>query len=275
VLPNGASEREFLVPPDPGFRERYGIPEKAFVVLTVGSLSGLKGHRELTEAFWRARFQDNKPALLMLNGNAPEQRALRGGGLLNVMRGKLKALLLELGLDKLLKVLGYKLEPTLDSLIARINSAAPAKRAVLVNLPRPELVQAYLNSDLFVLASNIEYSPLVLYEAAAAGLPFLSVPVGNAEEIARWTGAGEICPAPRDPLGYTRPDPAALGRHIESLAERADDRRSYGEAGKRSWRDQFTWQKIADRYEEVFVRLLEEKARHAATDARATAGQQV
>ena len=275
VLPNGASEREFLVPRDPGFRERYGIPENAFVVLTVGSLSGLKGHRELTEAFWQARFQDNKPALLMLNGNAPEQRALRGGGLLNVIRGKVKALLLDLGLDKLLKVLGYKLEPTLDSLIARINNAAPVKRAVLVDLPRPELVQAYLNSDLFVLASNVEYSPLVLYEAAAAGLPFLSVPVGNAEEIARWTGAGEICLAPRDSLGYTRPDPVALARHIESLAERADDRRSYGEAGKRSWREQFTWQRITDRYEEVFVRLLEEKARHAATDARAAGGQQV
>jgi glycosyltransferase involved in cell wall biosynthesis len=274
VLPNGASEREFLVSRDPGFRKRYDIPEKAFVVLTVGNLSGLKGHRELAEAFRQVRFQDGKPAILMLNGNKPERRTLRGYGPLQHLRRKVKALLLELGLDGLLKVTGYKLEPSLDSLIAQINRAAPAKRAMLVDLPRPEVVQAYLNSDLFVFASNIEYSPLVLFESAAAGLPFISVPVGNAEEIARWTGAGEICPAPRDALGYTRPDPAALAKHIESLAVRADDRRSYGEAGKRNWREQFTWQKIADRYEEVFIRLLEEKAGHAATDARATAGQQ-
>src|SRR5207247_4945193 len=131
--------------------------------------------------------------------------------------------------------------PSLDSLIAHINRAAPAKRAVLVNLPRPELVQAYLNSDLFVLASNVEYSPLVLYEAAAAGLPFLSVPVGNAEEIARWTGAGDVCSASRDSLGYTRPAPVALARHIESLAVRADDRRPHGEAGRRRWAGQVTW----------------------------------
>jgi glycosyltransferase involved in cell wall biosynthesis len=145
----------------------------------------------------------------------------------------------------------------------------------LVDLQRPELIQAYLNSDLFVLASNIEYSPLVLFEAAAAGLPFLSVPVGNAEEIARWTGAGEICPAPRDALGYTRVEPAVLARCMENLAARPEDRKACAEAGRRNWREQFTWQRIAARYEELFVRLLEEKEGHAAMDARAVAGRQV
>jgi glycosyltransferase involved in cell wall biosynthesis len=272
VLPNGASEREFMVPPDPGFRRRHGIPKEAFVVLTVGSLSGLKGHRELAEAFLRAQLGNDRPAALLLNGNVPERRVSRGDSPVCMLRRKIKELLLTAGLGGLLRAMGYRTEVTLESLIARINRAAPAKRAVVVDLPRSELVQAYLNSDLFVFASNIEYSPLVLFEAAAAGLPFLSVPVGNAEEIARWTGAGEICPAPRDPLGFTRPDPLTLAKHIESLAQRAEDRRSYGEAGKRNWREKFTWQKITDRYEEVFARLLEEKATHAETDARAPAG---
>lgn len=271
VLPNGADEREFLVPADRSFRSRHGIPENAFVLLTVGSLKGLKGHRELAEAFALAQFPGDKPAVLILNGNNP----YTSGGLRRFLSWLLRRVLLRAGLGGLLKALGYKVEPPLQDLVARINRATPVKRAMLVSLPRPELVQAYLNSDLFVFASNVEYSPLVLYEAAAAGLPFLSVPVGNADEIARWTGAGEICPAPRDSLGYTRPDPSTLARHIESLAVRAQDRRSYGEAGKRNWREQFTWQKITDRYEDVFVRLLEERARHAATDARAVAGQQV
>jgi len=257
VLPNGASEREFLVPRDSGFRRRHDIPENAFVVLTVGNLSGLKGHRELAEAFCKASFRSDVPAVLILNGNVPDQRGVRHGPA-SILKTKLKVLLLQAGLRGLLNLMGYKAEPSLDFWMARINRAAPAKRAILVNLPRRELVQAYFNSDLFVLASNIEYSPLVLFEAAAAGLPFLSVPVGNAEEIARWTGAGEICPAPCDPLGYTRPDPSALAEHIESLALRESDRRSYGEAGRRNWREQFTWQKITDRYEELFFRILEE-----------------
>ena len=258
VVPNGASEREFLVPRDPGFRRRYGIPENAFVVLTVGNLSGLKGHRELAEAFCKARFRSDVPAVLILNGNVPGQHAVRRGPV-SILKTKLKDLLLQAGLVGPLKLMGYSVESSLDFWIARINRAAPVKRALLVNLPRQELVQAYFNSDLFVLASNIEYSPLVLFEAAAAGLPFLSVPVGNAEEIARWTGAGEICPAPSDSVGYTRPDPTVLAKHIESLALRGDDRRAYGEAGTRNWLERFTWQKIADRYEELFLRVLKEK----------------
>jgi glycosyltransferase involved in cell wall biosynthesis len=271
ILPNGASEREFDVAPDPGFRRRHGIPDEAFLVLTVGNLSGLKGHRELAEAFELARLPSDRPAVLILNGNnSPVSRGVRG-----FLSRVLRPLLLRAGLGGALKALGFSAAPPLKDLVARINRTAPAKRALLVDLPRAELVQAYLNSDLFVLASNVEYSPLVLFEAAAAGLPFLSVPVGNAEEIARWTGAGEICPAPRDALGYTRVEPATLARHIESLAARAQDRKAYAEAGRRNWREQFTWQRIAARYEEVFVRLLEEKKGHAATDARAVAGQQV
>jgi glycosyltransferase involved in cell wall biosynthesis len=290
ILPNGASEREFLVPADPGFRQRHGIPDDAFVALTVGSLTGEKGHRELAEAFALVRMVD-KAAVLILNGDKQRPGRLRdrltrflgnvaavykSEGALRVVKWFLRPLLLRARLGWLLKALGYRQdEPSLNALIAHINLRAPAMRAMLVNLPRPELLQAYLNSDLFVFASNVEYSPLVLYEAAAAGLPFLSVPVGNAEEIARLTGGGEICPAPRDARGYTRPDPATLARHMESLAVREQDRRAYGEAGRRNWREQFTWQRIALRYEDVFVRLLEEKARHVATDARPVAGQQV
>jgi glycosyltransferase involved in cell wall biosynthesis len=77
-------------------------------------------------------------------------------------------------------------------------------------------------ADLFVFASIVEYSPLVLFEAAAAGTPFLSVPVGNAEEIARWTGGGMICPAARDERGYVRVDPSLLAREMGRCMENPD-----------------------------------------------------
>ena len=52
--------------------------------------------------------------------------------------------------------------------MGRINSrGGDRRRAVVIDLPRAELIQAYLNSNLFVFASKVEYSPLVLYEAAA------------------------------------------------------------------------------------------------------------
>jgi glycosyltransferase involved in cell wall biosynthesis len=108
-------------------------------------------------------------------------------------------------------------------------------------------------ADLFIFASNIEYSPLVLYEAAAAGTPFLTVPVGNSAEIARWTGAGVVCPAPKDERGYTRADPEVLAAAIAELAQDAARLRTLGETGRRRWLANFTWQVIAARYEAILA----------------------
>jgi glycosyltransferase involved in cell wall biosynthesis len=129
---------------------------------------------------------------------------------------------------------------------------------MIVDLQRAELVQAYFNSDLFVFASNIEYSPLVLFEAAAAGLPFLTVPVGNSVEIAEWTGGGVVCPAPQDERGYTRVDPAVLADHISRLAASPGLLVSLSREGHRNWSDRFTWDVVCDRYEALFTRLIEQ-----------------
>lgn len=271
IIPNGASKREFLTDADPAFRRRHGIGASDFVVLTVGSLNELKGHRELAEAFARTELSAER-AVLILNGNPPPRtswhRAMRdfprrlagfyrSGGPVRVIKWLLRPLLVGVGLGRLLELLGYK--PTVRALVARINRMAPAKRAMLVDFQRSELVQAYLNANLFVFASRIEYSPLVLFEAAAAGLPFLSVPAGNAEEIAQWTGGGRICPAQRDERGYTRVDPDVLAKHIQALAAHPDELKMMGEEGKRSWLARFTWEKIAGQYEALFERVVAEK----------------
>ncbi|MBI2781897.1 MAG: glycosyltransferase family 4 protein [Chloroflexi bacterium] len=251
IVPNGASEREFGVPRDPGFRRRIGIDEAAFVILTVGTLTGgMKGHRELARAFELADFGD-RPSVLILNGNvyaaprAPIRRTL-----LKSMRGYARRLLrrrraVSAGAD------------SLDAIVAQINKGATRKRAVIVDLNRDNLVQAYMNSDLFAFASNIEYSPLVLYEAAAAGLPFLTVPVGNAAEIAEWTGGGLVCPAPVDDRGYTRVDPVVLADHLGRLAADGPRLQALGQAGHNAWLQRFTWETIAGQYESIFRDVVE------------------
>jgi glycosyltransferase involved in cell wall biosynthesis len=277
VLSNGASEREFGVAPDSGFRVRHGIPDDAFVVLTVGTFTGgLKGHRELALAFETASF-GARAAVLILNGNAVSAgSALELSGrtstplvrrLRRIPRGAWRRLRQVSGR---FRRLGHP-EPTdrapsIREIVQRINSIGPGKRAMIVDLPRPELVQAYFNSDLFVFASNVEYSPLVLFEAAAAGLPFLTVPVGNAAEIAEWTGAGVVCPAPQDDLGYTRVEPAVLAEHITRLAGNPARLKSLGRAGSRAWSERYTWATIANQYEDVFKRvIMEHEAARAAT----------
>ena len=257
IVPNGASEREFNVPKDPAFRSRLGIDEEAFVILTVGRPGVLKGHWELADAFALAGF-DRRPAVLILNGTVTRRPA----------DGKMRALLKKSILYSRIRAGRVKRfvlrmpprpkdprEPIAD-VVARINLAAPAKLAMTTDLPRAELVQAYLNSDLFVFASHVEYSPLVLYEAAAAGLPFLTVPVGNSPEIAAWTGGGVVCPAPQDERGYTQVDPAVLAENMTRLAADPELLAALGRAGRQAWSERFTWDKIADQYEAIFVDLV-------------------
>ena len=95
----------------------------------------------------------------------------------------------------------------------------------------------------------------MLYESAAAGLPFLSVPVGNAAEIAQWTGAGVICPAPLDSRGYTQVDPGVLAEHLGLLAADRAKLAALGATGRRNWAEKYTWETITDRYEALFAEL--------------------
>jgi glycosyltransferase involved in cell wall biosynthesis len=125
------------------------------------------------------------------------------------------------------------------------------KRILRLNLPREDVVSAFLDADLFVFASRVEYSPLVLFEAAAAGTPFLTVPVGNSGEIVRWTGGGWVCPAEVDDVGYTRVSSSVLAREMEKAVRSPELLRQLGKAGKQAWLDRFTWAKIAKSYERV------------------------
>jgi glycosyltransferase involved in cell wall biosynthesis len=120
-----------------------------------------------------------------------------------------------------------------------------------LDLPRDDVVSAFLEADLFVFASKVEYSPLVLFESAAAGTPFLTVPVGNSREIVNWTGGGWLCPADVDERGYTKVSPAVLAQEMEKAVRSPEYLRKLGDAGRRAWQDRFTWARIAQSYEQV------------------------
>jgi glycosyltransferase involved in cell wall biosynthesis len=255
VIPNGASEEMFNVPADPAFRARHGIPEQSFLFLTVGSFTGLKGHLELAKAFQRLRVPEGQHATLILNGNEVQVLESSIGG----MWGKLMGLVRTHGLRHASRRIWQRVFGAADSpkrIAEEINRAQPNKRVLIADFPRRELTQAFMAADLFVFASNIEYSPLVLYECAAAGTPFLTVDVGNAVEIAQWTGAGVVCPSHVDKRGYTRVDEGALAREMEKLMGQPEKLAELGATGKRNWLERLTWSKIAIEYERLFLSLL-------------------
>jgi glycosyltransferase involved in cell wall biosynthesis len=266
VIPNGAAAEEFSVDLDPEFRSSIGADQETQVLLTVGSATGLKGHLELARAFALADF-GGREALLIINGNQPHTGGHRSSyyrrfaelvrtyGPVYAFRHSVKMLLLALGWR------GGN-ENSIEMWVANVNDGRYGKKRVLrVDLPRAKLVQAYLQSDLFVFASNIEYSPLVLYEACAAGLPYLTVPVGNTAEIVSWTGGGEMCDAPRDSEGYTRAEPKVLARAIEKLIKDPVRLSRLGANGKAASMARFNWANLAGEYENLFLTLIQRQPR--------------
>ncbi|OPY97878.1 hypothetical protein A5906_33425 [Bradyrhizobium sacchari] len=271
IVPNGASETEFgrESRKDGQLRRELGIPETDLVLLTVGAPVGAKGHESVAEAFAKVD-TGGQGATLILNGDwlatrfgADRIRALlQRFGSLNSMQKGIR-LFRDAGVNGVIERLFPK-PPSPRSKVAELPSAAtmqvgaattalaPAQKTVLrLDLPREKVVDAFFEADLFVFASKVEYSPLVLFESAAAGTPFLTVPAGNAAEIVRWTGGGWLCPAEVDDRGYIKVSPDVLAREIESGIRSPDHLRRLGEAGRRAWQERFTWLKIAQSYERI------------------------
>ena len=231
LLTNGADEREFDGRPSHDFRRKFAISESEHLLLTVGSLNGAKGHWEVAKSFHLARL--DRPATLILNANLP----------LRTVKGKIWQFFKETAKGRM----------PLSIMIDKINMTDfPLKRIILTDLPRVDLVNAFKASDLFVFASHIEYSPLVLFEAIAAGTPFLSVPAGNAEEISLLTGGGVICPCPKSKAGMLCPDPKALAQEMTFLLSDSARLKLLGLTGRQSFIEKgLTWASIVDQYEHI------------------------
>ncbi len=219
LITNGAGADEFAQV-RAGFRATYGIPDSAPLLLTVGGHTGRKGHALLINAFKRAQL---RKAVLVVIGNTPT-----GHGCLRTCKAR----------------------------SAWTNLRSRDKRVLLLDPPREEVLAAYQSADLFVLGSEIECSPLVLFEAMAANTPFLTLDVGNAAEIASWSGGGVVLPGRRDGSGYTTVRAATLADEIEALLANRTRLVELGQVGRAAWRKRFTWEKIVQQYERVYERVV-------------------
>jgi glycosyltransferase involved in cell wall biosynthesis len=219
VIANGADEREFGALPDPArARARLGLPADVPVLLTVGAHTGEKGHAEALRAARRLRGR----ARLLVVGNAP-----LGSGCLPTCRVR-----------------------------AAVTTAGSLgrRRARVASLSRTDTLAAFSAADLFVFASNVECSPIVLFEAAASATPFVAADVGNAREIADWTGGGLIARTTSGERGRSFVDEADLARLIGELLEDGDRRRAIGDAAREAWRTAYTWDAVTARYEQLYER---------------------
>lgn len=227
VIPNGASIKEFGLSDEERlacrkeFRARLGIPEHELLMLHVGSFTGLKGQDDAIRIFRKSELQDVN---LLLIGNVTNKKAY------------FRTL-----------VQTYRL---------KFRRSWRKRVIIRTDVDRDFTIKAYMAADLFFFPSRVECSPIVLFEACAAAVPFLSTDVGNSEEIAKWLDCGFIMSTEKNSFGYSR---AVVRNAAKELTGLLSDRARLIEAGvsgRRNWLAEFTWEKIALKYEAEFKMLL-------------------
>lgn len=256
IIPNGAAEDEFSIS-HADFRLQHQIPEDVPLLLTVGSHTGIKGHQLVMKAFQRLKIEKG---VLVIIGNIFTRGSISEmffKPLLEYIKGFRVRSFARLILKTLRGGIEPGCLPDCRGHSRWINlTGLGKKRVLLLDPPRAEVISAYQAADLFVFGSNLEYSPLVLFEAAASQTPFITLACGNAKEIVAWTGGGLIAQTTTGKNGFVKGDPAQFARLIDQLLMDPQKRNSLAEAGHKAWQGHFTWEKIVIQYENLYQELI-------------------
>jgi glycosyltransferase involved in cell wall biosynthesis len=113
----------------------------------------------------------------------------------------------------------------------------------MTDISREDTVAAFKSADLFVFASLVEASPLVIIEAKAARLPFISSECGNVREFK----GGLVTSLEEMPI------------EILNLLIDAPRRKQLAEEGWKEWSEHLTWEKVVDMYEQLYLVLARKK----------------
>ena len=237
IIPNGASSEEFSAASDIDVRKDLGLKADTFLILTVGSHTTLKGHKESIKVYKDAQLPNS--ALLII-GNSANQRPKSDYGIFKCIKMYAKSWILgwnEYGCEEVCNR-AERLSPDIFS----------------KNWSREKTVQAFKQADIFLFLSNIECSPIVLFEAMAGHTAFLATDVGNAPEIVDWSGGGTIAPTLKKGL-YSYADIKKTTSILQVLYRDKGWRDKLAQSGHDAWRDRYTWEKIVGQYAELYTSL--------------------
>ena len=187
---------------------------------------GVTEHQFLWLAAGRLDDAKDYPNLLeafsVLYRQHPDARLLIAGD--GPLKSRLNAMIQHLGMDGRVRLLGLRLD-------------------------MPAL---YAASDALVLSSEWEGMPNVVLEAMASGRPVVSTSVGAVPEIIADGESGLIVPPH---------DHKALAGSMERMMDLPEKtRKAFGRAGYEHVRREFSQEKVIDKWEDLFERLLRAKS---------------
>ncbi len=222
VIPNGAAEDEFLPESKIDIRQKLSIKDDEFFILHVGSYTTIKGHKEALKIYLKSKIRNG---VLVFVG-------FKNDGFQNYI-------------DTSRKLRIWK----------KLNNTGD-KKIVVTTFTREETVAAFKAADLFLFPSNMECSPIVLFEAMALGTPFLVTDVGNSNEINEWSKGGIILPTRIDNKGFSHARIKGSTKILNELFGNNQLRKQLAQYGFNAWKNNFSWETIAKKYEELYINLL-------------------
>lgn len=197
-----------------GFRRRYDIRTK-HLLLNVGSYCRNKAQHFLLEAFFRAKMRDTT---LVCIGPKPQGRSSKI-------------------YFRILQMMSFAIQAQLGLGAIRL----------LQGVDREWVVSAFHEADLFLLGSTFEVAtPLVIYEAMGAGLPFVATNCGSLGELGH--GGGLVVT-----------DQSEMARAIKILLSDKGMRDELAEKGMRESKNVYSLAGYVMRFNELYHQLVSEK----------------
>ena len=238
VIPNGASKKEFEKNYNFNLRSYLGIENKLKVILHVGSYTEIKGHTEALEIF--LKLNDKNNVLVFVGENFFHDLGIKFSSKFYWAR--------YLSFKRALrpwywKNLIYNLKIKISGLQGNL---------FLIKLSRNQLIQAYKQADIFLFPSNLECSPVVLFESMASNTPFLSSDVGNASEIAKLGESGIILPTKEINNGLTKVHVSKSVQILREVLNSNEKLLALSSNGYKFWSLNYTWENIAKKYEMLY-----------------------
>jgi glycosyltransferase involved in cell wall biosynthesis len=207
VLPNGLDWTLYAELPARGsWRRRLGVGERP-LVLFVGRLHPVKGLEILLDAFARLRATLPETRLMIVGPSNDEYG------------------------------------PRLQAQVAREHSAFVH---FVGHLEGSELLQAYVDADVFALPSHSESFGMTVAEAMACGIPVVISDQVRIQNDVAGAGAGIV----------TRRDASEVEAAVRRLLGNHAARRDMGAAGRRLAKEQYSWGQLTGRYDDEYERVI-------------------
>jgi len=217
VIPNAVDSSEFFIPKSK-FRERMKIGSSAPMMLMVANCFPGKGHEEIIAMLEKNAYGFPENSVFVFAFSTPSWPVAK------------------------------RMTASISERLSRIRRP---KCIVLKDASRDIVCEAFASADVTVLTSLKEVAPVVILESMAAGIPWISFPVGNTPDLP----GGVVVPCKiRDAQGYLRPSSLELesfSREIKELLINDSKRNDLGSAGLAMVNNFFNWDAVAEMYNAV------------------------